>query len=195
MPRSGKEARARLQVAALELYAARGYEGTTTAEIAAAANVNLRTFFRHFPDKREVLFGGEEHTRRVLVDDVMGAPEGLGLAEVLRRAFTRAAEAQQHDADAALARMNVIAATPALRERDLAKAAKLTEALASALQHRGIPAAVADLVAAMGWATYQHAAAAWIRDPNTNLPEHLDAAYEDLAAAVSTIAPQSDGRG
>ncbi|PZE63036.1 TetR family transcriptional regulator [Curtobacterium sp. MCPF17_047] len=192
MPRSGKEARARLQAAALELYATHGYEGTTTAEIAAAANVNLRTFFRHFPDKREVLFGGEEHARSTLADDILGAPESLGPAEVLRRAFTRAAEAQQQDADAALARMNVIAATPALRERDLAKAAMLTETLASALQHRGVPAAVADLVAAMGWATYQHAAAAWIRDPDKNLPDHLDAAYDDLAAAVSTITPQSD---
>ncbi|WIE54759.1 TetR family transcriptional regulator [Curtobacterium sp. MCBD17_003] len=177
----------------MELYAAKGYDGTTTAEIAAAANVNLRTFFRHFPDKREVLFGGEEQARNALVDDILGAPAGLGPAEVLRRAFTHAAEALQHDADAALARMNVVAATPALRERDLAKAAMLTEALASALQHRGIAAAVADLVAAMAWATYQHAAVAWIRDPNRRLTDHLDAAFDDLAAAVSTITPRSDG--
>jgi AcrR family transcriptional regulator len=42
----------------LELYYERGYDQTTTAEIAARAGLTERTFFRHFPDKREVLFDG-----------------------------------------------------------------------------------------------------------------------------------------
>ena len=67
MPRSGEQARRRLQQAALELYRAQGYDRTTTAEIAAQAGVTERTFFRHFADKREVLFDGEAVLRDILV--------------------------------------------------------------------------------------------------------------------------------
>jgi len=54
MPRNGDEVRLRLQEAALELYLERGYDKTTTGDIAARAGVTERTFFRHFGDKREV---------------------------------------------------------------------------------------------------------------------------------------------
>ena len=46
----------RLQQAALELFATRGYEQTTATEIAQSVGLTERTFFRHFTDKREVLF-------------------------------------------------------------------------------------------------------------------------------------------
>ena len=53
-------ARERLQAAALELFAARGFEQTTAAEIAQSVGLTERTFFRHFSDKREVLFSGQQ---------------------------------------------------------------------------------------------------------------------------------------
>ena len=55
MPRSGAEARRRLQQAALELYRERGFDQTTTAEIAARAGLNERTFFRHFASKGDLV--------------------------------------------------------------------------------------------------------------------------------------------
>ena len=58
MSRWEPDARGRLERAALELYGERGFEQTTVAEIAARAGLTERTFFRHFADKREVLFGG-----------------------------------------------------------------------------------------------------------------------------------------
>ena len=60
MPRNGDEARNRLRHAALELFAENGFDQTTAAQIAARAGVTERTFFRHFPDKREVLFDGQD---------------------------------------------------------------------------------------------------------------------------------------
>ena len=56
MARWEPDAKGRLAEAALELYAERGYEQTTVAEIAERAGVTERTFFRHYADKREVLF-------------------------------------------------------------------------------------------------------------------------------------------
>src|SRR5580698_1482763 len=87
MPRSGEDARRRLQEAAFELIRERGYDAVTTAQIAARAGVTERTFFRHFPDKREVLFAEEDVFHTALTDGVMAAPEGLNPMGVLLSAF------------------------------------------------------------------------------------------------------------
>ena len=65
--------RDRLQAAATELYVSRGYDRTTAADIAQAAGVTERTFFRHFADKREVLFGGQELLEQAFVEGVAAA--------------------------------------------------------------------------------------------------------------------------
>ncbi|MFJ9537508.1 TetR family transcriptional regulator [Streptomyces sp. NPDC101225] len=182
MPRSGAEARRRLQQAALELYRERGFDRTTTAEIAARAGVNERTFFRHFPDKREVLFDGEADLRAALTRAVTEAPEGLQPFEVLLRAFREAAHVLEENRPFSEPRLAVIAVTPALRERDLAKAASLTEAVAEALVRRGVAGRLADLAAQTGWAAFHHAAQAWIDDPARSLDAHLLQAFDDLRA-------------
>ena len=63
MVRWEPNARGRLEQAALSLFGERGFEQTTVAEIAARAGLTERTFFRHFADKREVLFWGAGHCR------------------------------------------------------------------------------------------------------------------------------------
>src|SRR6201996_7685044 len=88
MPRDGEKVRKRLQWAALELYRERGYEETTAAEIAAKAGVTERTFFRHFPDKREVLFNGDVAFVEALSAGVRNAPSVLGPWDTLQFAFT-----------------------------------------------------------------------------------------------------------
>ena len=182
MPRSGAEARRRLQQAALELYRDQGFDRTTTAEIAARAEVNERTFFRHFADKREVLFDGEAALRAELTQSVADAPGGLRPLEVLLLAFRKAARILEDNRPFSEPRLAVIAATPALRERELAKHASLTDALAEALRDRGVGDRLAGLAAQTGWATFQHAAEAWIEDPSRSLSAHLDEAFEDLHA-------------
>ena len=180
MPRSGEEARRRLQQAALELYAERGFDRTTTAEIAARAGVTERTFFRHFPDKREVLFDGEATLRADLTRSVADALDGLPPLEVLLRAFRKAARIIEGNRPFAEPRLAVIAATPALQERDLAKAAAMTDALAGALRERGVTDRLAALAAQTGWATFHHAVVAWLEDSERGLAEHLTEAFDDL---------------
>lgn len=77
MSRWEPDARGRLERAALELYAERGFELTTVAEIAERAGLTERTFFRHYADKREVLFGGQHVLQELFVGAVataVGAP-------------------------------------------------------------------------------------------------------------------------
>lgn len=182
MPRSGAEARRRLRQAALELYRERGFDRTTTAEIAARAGVNERTFFRHFPDKREVLFDGEADLRAALTEAVCDAPDGLSPLEMLLHAARKARPLLEENRPFAEPRLAVIAATPALRERELAKAASLTEAVAEALRRRGVENRLAVLAAQTGWAAFHQAVGAWVDDPAQDLDTHLSRAFDDLRA-------------
>ncbi|MER5666531.1 TetR family transcriptional regulator [Streptomyces mirabilis] len=188
MPRSGIEARRRLQQAALELYRDHGFDQTTTAQIAARAGVNERTFFRHFPDKREVLFDGEADLRAALMQEVADAPDGQPL-DILLCAFRKAGRILEDNRPFSEPRLAVIARTPALRERDLAKTASLTEAVAQALRQRDVPDRLAGLAAQTGWAAFHHAAQAWIDDPSQSLDAHLLQAFDDLRALSATVPP------
>jgi AcrR family transcriptional regulator len=189
VPRSGTQARRRLQQAALELYQERGFDQTTAAEIAARAGVNERTFFRHFPDKREVLFDGEAELRAALMRAVADAPDGLEPFEVLLCAFRESARNLENNRPFSEPRWKVIAVTPALRERELAKHAWLTDAVVEALRQRGVGDGLAGLAARTGWAAYQHAVQAWIDDPTQSVDAHLLRAFDDLRALSSTIPP------
>ena len=121
MPRNGEPARRRLQQAALELFRERGYEQTTASEIAARAGVTERTFFRHFPDKREVLFDGQITLRAALTGAIAEAPETLQPLEILYWAFRSVEQILEDNRPFSVPRQHVIANTPALQERELAK--------------------------------------------------------------------------
>lgn len=191
VPRSGAEARRRLQQAALELYRERGFDRTTTAEIAARAGLNERTFFRHFPDKREVLFDGESDLRAALTEAVAEAPDGLQPLDLILHAFRKVEHILEGNRPFAEPRLRVIAETPALRERDLAKAASMAEAVAEALRRRGVADRLAGLAAQTGWAAFHHAAQAWIDDSTRSLDAYLLQAFDDLRA-LSLATPAGD---
>jgi AcrR family transcriptional regulator len=173
----------------LELYQERGFDQTTAAEIAARAGVNGRTFFRHFPDKREVLFDGEADLRAALIQAVVEAPESLEPFDALLCAFRMSARNLEHNRPFSEPRWKVIAVTPALRERELAKHAWLMDAVAEALRQRGVGAGMADLAARTGWAAYQHAVQAWVDDPAQGLDARLCQAFDDLRALSAAALP------
>src|SRR5579863_6638104 len=83
-------ARERLETAALDLFVERGYEETTVAQIADRAGLNRATFFRHFADKREILFGGEDVLAGLFADAIRAAPAGVTLTGCLRAALAAA---------------------------------------------------------------------------------------------------------
>ncbi len=178
------DVRTRLQSAALQLFGERGYERTTAAEIAARAGVTERTFFRHFPDKREVLFDGEAVLRGALTAAIEAAPAGLGALDTLLGAFRRVAPVIEANRPFGKPRHEVISKTPALREREIAKVAALSEALAAALRGRGVPDVRAGLAAHAGMGAFVQATLAWLDDPAGGLEARLDVAFGELRAVL-----------
>jgi len=169
----------------LELFAERGYEATTTAEIAARAGVTERTFFRHFPDKREALFDGEDAFRTALSDGVLAAPKGLDPMGALHFAFCSVERMLADNRGFSVPRAAVIGQTPALQERVLTKTAGLIEALSAALRQRGVEPAIAALAAHVGMAAFGYATNAWFQEPAVGLETHLTRAFDALQSLSS----------
>ncbi len=153
----------RLREAALELFEERGFEQTTVAEIAARAGLTERTFFRHFTDKREVLFRGSEGLRDTLVAAIDGAPAGASPLAAVTAALDAAGAV--FTPELSRRRQAVILANTALQERELIKLAWLGDALAEALRSRGISHPVAGLAAETGMAIFRITFERWVTDP------------------------------
>jgi AcrR family transcriptional regulator len=151
MARWEPNAAQRLAEAALDLFAERGYERTTVIDIAQRAGLGKTTFFRHFPDKREVLFGGS-----ALGDLLAGAiaaapPDATPLEAVAHALDVAGTEVFTSERRAFVARRRaVIAAHPELREREALKNAGLIAAIAGALGQRGVPDLTARVAAELG---------------------------------------------
>src|ERR1700722_8854508 len=162
MGRWEPDSRGRLQEAALALYAERGFDQTTAAEIAARAGVTERTFFRHFADKREVLFGGSLVLKERILAGVVAAPKGDGPLEAVACGLDAAAGMLgEGRRDLTAQRQAVIAANPELRERELAKLADYGVAVASSLRERGVSEPQATLVAEAGMTVLRVALDRW----------------------------------
>jgi AcrR family transcriptional regulator len=166
------------------MYRKHGYDATTAAEIAAEAGVTERTFFRHFPDKREVLFGGQDVFRESLTLAIGQVPDGTAPLVVLEHAFRAMKPILEMNQPFAEPRSEIIAATAALRERELAKIAAFQDAAAEGLTARGIPHRQAVLAAIVGVAAFGQAVREWMPDPAADFDSLLTAAFDDLRDVV-----------
>ena len=189
MARWEPNARQRLVLAALDLFAEQGYDDTTVNQIAQRAGLTKTTFFRHFRDKREVLFAGQETHSRLLADGAAAAPdpatplEAVGAAlDALTASFTP----EQREFGPRL--LTVIAGNPELRERSTFKSAALADALTTALGKRGVPDLTAGLAAELGVRAFHRAFERWL-DParQETLPELAREALGELRAAAATL--------
>ncbi len=193
MSRWEPNAPGRLQQAAFELYTERGYDQTTVAEIAARARLTERTFFRHFADKREVLFEGGDRFRATLVDPVHAAPPSATTLEAVT-AGIEAAGSVFPALELVRRRQALILAHPELQERELIKLASLATSLAEALRRRGVPDTAAELAAEAGVAVLRIALTRWIEDPAERPWEvHVSEAMDELRwlTAERSVAAQA----
>ncbi|MFI6864453.1 TetR/AcrR family transcriptional regulator [Streptomyces sp. NPDC050421] len=162
MSRWEPNARGRLEQAAMDLYGERGYEQTTVTEIAARAGLTERTFFRHYADKREVLFAGSASLQELLVNALAEAPASASPIEAVAAALHAAAGVFDERREQSRLRQKVISANAELRERELIKLASLAAALGESLRARGVSEPAASLAAEAGIAVFKVAFERWI---------------------------------
>lgn len=188
MGRWEPDARGRLAQAALALFAEQGFENTTVAEIAERAGLTERTFFRHFSDKREVLFaGGGEFEERV-VSAIASALDSLAPIDAVAEGLDAAAHLLEERRAFARQRQAIIAANAELRERELIKLASLSAAIADTLRGRGLADPAASLTAEVAIAVFRIAFDRWIGESNAQpLPEIM---RESLAELKAQVGPQ-----
>ncbi len=158
----------RLQKAALELFATRGFEQTTAAEIARAAGLTQRTFFRHFGDKRDVLFHGQDVFVQAFLAGLEAAPRDAPPMELVAAALASGASMFPDERRPwSLLRQSVIDANQALQERERHKLAGLAVRVADALRSRGVADPAATLAAESGTTVFGVAFALWIHETGT----------------------------
>ncbi|MEU0603667.1 helix-turn-helix domain-containing protein [Streptomyces sp. NPDC006393] len=187
MARWQPNASQRLADAALDLFAERGYDNTTVLDIAQRAGLAKSTFFRHFENKRAVLFGEDAVTGPLVAAISEAPPEATPLEAVGRgiEALGQSVFTPAHRAFSAR-RRTAIEAHPDLQEREALKGLSLTGSIAQALSDRGASALVARAVAELAALALKVAYEQW--SDTDNADDYGDLArriLSDVQAAVS----------
>ena len=196
MARWEPNARERLERAALALFTEHGFDATTVAEIADRAGLTKSTFFRHFADKREVLFGGQDMLVQLFSDAIRTAPPSATTADCLAAALESAAVAFTPDRHGlAPQRRAVVAANSELQERELLKRARFASAMADALRARGADDTTARQAAEVGVLAFSTAYARWAAPDNRQpFTEIAHTALRDLQASATTLGTDAGAR-
>jgi AcrR family transcriptional regulator len=186
MSRWKPDAGGRLEAAAWELFRDQGYDRTTVADIAQRAGLTERTFFRHYADKREVLFGGSTAMKDELLRALGSVPPALPPIEAVRIAVEAISALLAGRQALARERRRIVVAHADLQEREQIKRAMLTASLAEALQQRGVQEPAASLAADMGIAVFYVGFSHWLDDPaNRDLVEIVHEGFDQLKAIAS----------
>jgi AcrR family transcriptional regulator len=184
-------ARQRMVLAAVDLFTEQGYDATTVAQIAERAGVTKSTFFRHFPDKRELLVAGQEALSRLLTEGIAEAPETASPLEAVAAGLERASSAMGPMNRELGPRLKAaIAASTELQERDALKSVGLAAAMTNALVARGVPDPIAHLAGEMGVLAFKRGYAEWLeadRDPEGGLAPYTTSALRDLRTASASL--------
>jgi AcrR family transcriptional regulator len=194
MGRWEPDAAGRLQQAAMALFLERGYAEVTVAEITDRAGLTKRSFFNHFPDKREVLFAGAAAFEAAVVGYLDGASETMAPLDAAVDALTRGGRTLSGYIAFADARRQLIDSSPELQERDLVKMSLLASAIARALGRRHVPPGTAALTAQAAVAVFAAAYASWAKDNGADFGTLMQRSLADLRTAVAARGAD-DGEG
>jgi len=175
-----------IEKVALELFRERGFEETPVEDIAAAAGISRRTFFRYFGSKNDILFGNFDLLLGDLEEWLASAPDDQPMFDVIADATMQFNRVHTDGAVAHRERMELILHTPALRAN-----AALRNAEWSAVVARYAARRMGQPVDALGPQLAGHVALGaasaayeqWLRDESSDLNELVHRAF----AMVSTL--------
>ena len=186
MPRRDTNAVQRLQRAAMELFHERGYADVTTTDIADRAGMTKRSFFNHFPDKREVLFAGAQAFETSVVRYLTEASGSLDPIDAAVAALTRGGLDLARYGGSAQARNELIASSTELQERSLIKMASLAAAIAETLTERHVPRRIATFAAQSAIAVFNAAYDDWAGDTTADFGALMQRSLADLRQATAS---------
>lgn len=192
MPRWKPDGRERLVVAALGLFAERGYDETTVAQIAERAGLTRSTFFRHFADKREILTAGQKVLSRLLAEGIDTAPaDATPMAAVAAGLERASGEMTSFNRELGPLLHAAIEANEELQNRAALKSIGMAAAMAEALARRGVAEAAAQVAAEIGVLAFKLGYARWAdpardEDPGELAP-YTRAAFAELREAASAL--------
>lgn len=188
MPRSPEPTRERLVEAAIDLFTVHGYAATTVDEIAQRAGVSPRTFFRHFPDKEEVLFAEDDHLLPAITEAITAGREPVKAQDLMCEVLGGLAAVMEPARPRLRERQRVIDHDVALTGRELAKQAHWQRAIAYALVERGFAPSPADLLAALGFALFRRALHQWLAaEDGPTLRERVTAALPNVRLVLDEV--------
>lgn len=199
MGRWEPDSQGRMQQAALALFAERGYSGTTAAEIADRAGVTERTFFRHFSDKREVLFAGQDEMLDLLTGEVAAvyeaaegkegndSTEAVSAVEAISTGFEAVCGVIGGRPEASVRRARIVAAHNELQERELKKLASWSDALARVLRDNGLDGHNARLLAEVSVAVFRVAYGRWLDELDERAERDLSATFHETFAELGGL--------
>ncbi|MFS8104802.1 TetR/AcrR family transcriptional regulator [Lentzea alba] len=187
MGRWEPDARERLVRAALDLFSEQGYENTAVAQIAERAGLTKSTFFRHFRDKREVLFGGQDVLAELMTSAIADAATDAGPLEAVEAALVATAvtftdERLAHGPQ----RLMVIAGNDELRERAALKMVGFAAAMTDALKKRGVAELEAAVAAELGVLAFDRGYERWL-ETGGDFAEVARRTLSDVRAAVAGL--------
>ncbi|HEY2061612.1 MAG TPA: helix-turn-helix domain-containing protein [Amycolatopsis sp.] len=146
----------------MELYGEHGYDNVTVTQIAERAGITRRSYFRYFPDKREVLFAGSDRLPVAVADAVLASDVSESPLSAVLAAVGRVGAQLVELVEGSGARRAVIASSVELQERERTKFAAVTAAIRDALEQRGVESARARLVAQVAVVVFQNAFDQWV---------------------------------
>ena len=177
--------------AAVDLFTEQSYDATTIAEIAERAGVTKSTFFRHFPDKRELLVAGQDALSALLAEGITGAPADATPLEAVAAGLDRASSVMAPGNRELGPRLRAaVAASVELQERDALKSVGMAAAMTTALLERGVPEATAHLAGEMGVLAFKQGYARWSegeRSDDDGLAPHALQALQELRTATTAL--------
>lgn len=181
--RTRRAVRAELAAIALGLFAERGFDETTVDEIAQAAGLTKRSFFRYFPAKEDAVFGGVDVTGEQVVQDIRARPADEDPWQSLHQVL-RHWQQQIHASEQALASLRLIESTPSLRARLHQKRAQWRQQVSDALRDRpgtNLDSFTADLLTNAATAVLDTVSQQWLRtDGTADRTALLDRAFAQL---------------
>jgi AcrR family transcriptional regulator len=184
-------ARERLVVAAVDLFTEQGYDDTTVTQIAERAGVTKSTFFRYFPDKRDVLAAGQETLSLLLAEGIAEAPVGGTPLQAVAAGLERVSGAMgEMNRELGPRIKAAIAASAELQERSALKSVGLAAAMTDALMARGVPESTAHLAAELGVLAFKRGYTDWSetdRGSENELAHYALAALNELRAASASL--------